>query len=119
MKIWLDDQFPPPDETWQFCWNLHSVQQVVKRLGFPENISFDHDLGEESTGCDVAKWLIERDIEWHDMPENFGYTIHSKNPVGAENIKGVMDRYLRFKSEKECYARRFNDINREEKSNSV
>jgi hypothetical protein len=119
MKIWLDDERPPPDNTWQFCWNLYSVIQVVRRLTYPEHISFDHDLGEESTGCDVARWLIERDIEWHDMPANFGYTVHSRNPVGAENIKGVMDRYLRFKQEKECYVGQFGLSVREEKSNSV
>jgi hypothetical protein len=74
--------------------------QVVKRLGYPGHISFDHDLGEEKTGCDVAKWLVQRDIKWQEMPIYFSYSVHSMNPVGAENIKGVMDRYLRFKQER-------------------
>jgi hypothetical protein len=117
MRIWLDDERPPPNDNWQICWNFYSVQQIVQRFAFPNHISFDHDLGEELTGHDVAKWLIQRDILWHSMPDDFSYTVHSQNPVGAANIKGVLDRYLRFKSENESYAGSWKF--REEESNSI
>lgn len=75
-------------------------------------ISFDHDLADthytpshlwddynaskkwqeeqthiEKTGYDCAKWLVENRI----MPELFW--VHSANPVGADNILGLLNNY--------------------------
>lgn len=91
----------------------------IKKYGMPELISFDHDLADshidyffnnggsenppdpmkanfkEKTGYDCAKWLIElcmdKDV---DFPE---YLVHSMNPVGAENIKGLIESYKKFR----------------------
>lgn len=56
-------------------------------------ISFDHDLGEEKTGYDCAKWLcnycLDNDLKFPD------YYIHSGNTVGARNIKGYIDNYIK------------------------
>jgi len=49
-------------------------------------IDFDHDLGEEKTGYDIAKWLVEYNY--------FGkFRIHSMNLVGANNIRQLLKHY--------------------------
>lgn len=48
----------------------------------PDGICFDHDLGEEKTGYDCAKWLVD-----YCMDNNLKlplYAIQSANPVGKE-----------------------------------
>ncbi|MEK6886647.1 MAG: cyclic-phosphate processing receiver domain-containing protein [Nanoarchaeota archaeon] len=72
----------------------------------PQHIAFDHDLGIESdgfdqygkrtlkTGYDVAKWLVGHDEVVPSkgyITKDFSFTIHSANPIGAENIKMLLD----------------------------
>ena len=66
-------------------------------LGYPDTVSFDHDLGTEDTGFDFAHFLVDLDLDNGTMPDTFTYTVHSANPVGVENITGLLDGYLRWK----------------------
>ena len=50
-------------------------------------IDFDHDLGEEKTGYDLAKYLLEHNINIG------GFSIHSMNPVGRKNIYDLLTHY--------------------------
>lgn len=68
--------------------------------GCPTFISFDHDLGpDEKTGYDLAKWLVERDLDSNGafIPATFEFYVHSQNPVGAANIRNYLQRYLEYK----------------------
>jgi hypothetical protein len=117
--LFLDDERVPADVTWVNIgdpikngtqWNIvrsydDAIEWVIKN-GFPDVISFDHDLGihhyagnytDGKTGYDFAKWLIEHDMNTDTMPEYFAYRVHSKNPVGAKNIQTILDNYLKFK----------------------
>ena len=115
--LFLDDIRDPADVTWMNIgtgkeyhnsrgapWNIvRSYDEAVTwvfRNGFPNVISFDHDLGLEKSGHDFAKWLVEYDMETNAMPDNFTFTVHSKNPVGVENIHGLLDNYIRVKRDK-------------------
>jgi len=77
--------------------------EIVKQKGFPQFVSFDHDLGYDAnlglqrTGMDFARWLVELDLETNRMPDGFQYYVHSQNPVGVENIRGLLDCYLRVR----------------------
>lgn len=51
-------------------------------------IMFDHDLGEERTGYDIAKYIVENNIKIKK-----GFTIHSANPVGRHNISQLLTHY--------------------------
>lgn len=51
-------------------------------------ISFDHDLGTEKTGYDIAKYIVENNI-----PIREGFKIHSANPVGRFNISQLLNHY--------------------------
>ena len=83
---------------WQVCRTVEEAQNVISDLGWPCWISFDHDLGDNiPTGYDLAKWLVEQDLDGDLMPVNFSYAVHSANPVGAANIHGLLSGYLRHK----------------------
>lgn len=50
-------------------------------------ISLDHDLGEEKTGYDIAKYIVENQLKIGKV------AIHSANPVGRDNIKQLLTHY--------------------------
>lgn len=83
----------------------------VTSNGVPAFVSFDHDLADvrepgdgalivvasdwtkEKTGVDCAAFLIEY---CHAEGERFPvYNVHSANPVGAANIRGLIESALR------------------------
>lgn len=94
IKLWLDDLRDPPTSTWNVVRNYHSFVNFIESNGIPELISFDHDLGEEKTGYDCAKWLEEYIIR-NNFKNKINYMIHSMNPVGAQNIIFIMKRLER------------------------
>ena len=87
---------------------------IIKN-GLPSLICFDHDLGEDVaksrvskgmskrqartlkretlSGFDCTKWLIEFCLNHNVNPPE--YKIQSANPVGAENIKGLIENFKR------------------------
>jgi hypothetical protein len=52
-------------------------------------IDLDHDLGEEKTGYDICKYIIENDIKITRV------YIHSSNPVGRFNMYQLLHRYCK------------------------
>ncbi len=82
---------------------------AIQTKGCPSYISFDHDLGESTatgqpleSGFDLAKWLVNSDLDGTiTIPSDFKYDIHSANPVGVANIRGLLDKYLRFRADQE------------------
>lgn len=97
MKLFLDDIRDPPDNTWSVARTYSDAVDLIRELGYPEEISFDHDLGDEKTGLDLAHYLIEMDLDSKSMPGNFSFSVHSANPVGRANIKALLDGYMRFR----------------------
>jgi len=95
-NLWLDDfRDPTDDRDWMVARDYHEAVELVERYGFPGHIAFDHDLGFETlTGYDFARWLVERDMENGQIPDDMTFSIHSANPVGADNIKHLMTNYL-------------------------
>ena len=90
IKIWLDDIRPMPIDQ---GYNVHITKAYimylfVKKFGSKITfISFDHDLGTEKTGYDIAK-EIEAQAQIGIKPPD--YEIHSANPVGRKNIMEAM-----------------------------
>lgn len=117
--LFLDDERMPKDVTWILIggvghwdadWKIvRSYDEAIAWVtehGFPDVISFDHDLGlmhyahdysDGKTGLDFAKWLVEYDMDTHTMPDNFHFTVHSKNPIGSENIRELLNNYIQQK----------------------
>jgi len=63
----------------------------------PNFISFDHDLGGDDTAMKVVKFMVSADLDLGGefIPEDFEFNVHSANPVGAANIEGYLNAYLR------------------------
>lgn len=89
-KLYLDDLRPAPEG---FIWvkNFEEFTSYIAYYRMPGFISFDHDLGEEKSGYDCAKWLVEfcmnREVPLPD------FAVHSQNPVGKENIQALLDNF--------------------------
>jgi len=101
-----DERFPPDDgQAWQIARSLSEVRKVIENFGPPNFISFDHDLGdEEPTGYDIAKKFVAGDLGElprtafaRGLPTDFSFFVHSQNPVGEENIRMFLNRYLSFR----------------------
>jgi hypothetical protein len=97
-------------EEWDIVRTYNEFVDYIKTNGIPEVISFDHDLADEhydpsmyestksyseksnffkeKTGYDCVKWMGEYCIE-NSIPIPTCY-VHSMNPVGRDNIKGVI-----------------------------
>ena len=95
VKLWIDDCRDQPDASWILARTSDQAIDIIKHSGMPDVISFDHDLGGDDTAMNVVYFIIN---SWLDktleIPKNFEYLVHSANPVGAENIRGAMDRFL-------------------------
>jgi hypothetical protein len=76
----------------------------VEKNGIPNFIAFDHDLGfsfehtEMKTGFDFANWLVESELDGKFFfPEDFDFSVHSYNPVGARKIISLLENYFKHK----------------------
>ena len=99
--LYLDDIREPKDgKPWVIARTVQEAKNLVLKDGVPSFISFDHDIDPNYTGYDFAKWLIEQDQDGlATFPPDFDFFVHSANPVGAKNIQGVLESYLRFKNQ--------------------
>lgn len=87
MFLYLDDIRNPKLNS------LYIVRNYEDCIDYLKNntvyfLSLDHDLGEEKTGYDVAKFLVQEGIEIEHI------NIHSANPVGRDNIIQLIQRYF-------------------------
>ena len=75
--------------------NVECAQGFIERNGCPDFISFDNDLGRDLEGIDLAKWLVEQDLDKPGfIPERFRFFVHSQNIVAAQRIRDLLNPYL-------------------------
>lgn len=103
-SLYLDDLRNPktkaPAGEWVICRSFQEAVDLIETRGYPNYISFDHDLGEdELTGYDFCKWLVEDDMDNDWVTNTFNYNIHSANPVGSKNIEMYLSNYIKSKEE--------------------
>lgn len=65
----------------------HEAIDALKSMTF-DVVMFDHDLGEDRTGYDIAKYIVENQVKIKK-----GFRIHSANPVGRFNISQLLTHY--------------------------
>lgn len=93
MPLYLDDLRPTP-EGFDRVYSYEEFVDYLEREGLPDFISFDHDLGEDLSGYDCAKYLVEYCLT-HKLPLP-NYQVHSQNPVGKENIERLLENFRSF-----------------------
>lgn len=91
------------DGDWIVARDWPEVIDLITSLGMPSLISFDHDLGEnKATGFDIAKHIVNMSLDGntkYTFPDDFKYMVHSKNPVGANNIRFYLQGYFAMMNE--------------------
>jgi hypothetical protein len=121
ISIYLDDHRTPIEhpgnKEWFVVRDYNEFIQIVLENGLEniEIISLDHDLDKsstdhyfehvkknyeidyskikEKTGLDVVKWLVQHSKETgKKIPQCY---IHSHNPIGAGNMLGYLNLYLK------------------------
>ncbi|MEX3929949.1 cyclic-phosphate processing receiver domain-containing protein [Paraburkholderia sp. BR10936] len=98
-RLFIDDLRDPTSSSWTIARTSSEAIAFLETRGCPYEISFDHDLGGDDTAMVVAKRLIEMDLdaEGRYIPEDFVFSVHSANPVGKENILGILRAYLKHR----------------------
>lgn len=97
-KLFLDDERFPVDDSWAIVRSVAEAQAWVLSNGFPDYVSFDNDLGDGlPEGRRFSEWLIDRDLDHHDMPDSFDFYVHSQNPVARDAIEGSLRSYMRYR----------------------
>jgi len=89
MKVFLDDERPTPEGWHRAYW----PDEVIRLLetGAVEEISLDHDLGDDvrGTGYDVILWIEEAVALRRFKPPRI--TVHSANASAADKMRaGVL-----------------------------
>lgn len=97
---------------WTIARNFDAFVALIQGKGVPEVVTFDHDLGEEhvkelvekgifadytrfkNTGYSCAEYLCHYCLE-KEIPFPKWY-VHSFNPVGAENIRALINNFPHF-----------------------
>ena len=108
--IWLDDMRNPFENDWMKYSPINKPYEVIWLKSYneftnwilendlPPAICFDNDLGIDETGekngYDCAKWLVEYCLDNNkQLPL---WNIQSANPVGRDNIDGVLKGYKKY-----------------------
>jgi hypothetical protein len=89
--LWVDDVRPVPNNYIGDYYLIiaRSYDAAIKELNRfrYDVICLDHDLGEEKTGYDICKYIIENRISCNE------FRIHTSNPVGRQNMTQLLSRY--------------------------
>ncbi|QCP47908.1 hypothetical protein FAZ95_01155 [Trinickia violacea] len=99
-RLFIDDLREPASPSWVVARTSKQAIALLATRGCPSEISFDHDLGDDDTAMAVVKQLIEMDLNagGHFIPDDFAFTVHSANPVGRDNIVGLLRAYLQHRA---------------------
>lgn len=106
--LWIDDIRDPRkwlsntlQDSHHIVW-VKDYKEFVEYIidnGLPDFISFDHDLGLGKSGYDCAKYLIDYVLD-NNIKRLPKCTCHSANPVGHDNILGIINSFNKFASNK-------------------
>lgn len=99
-KLFIDDERNPVTDDWVIARTSQEACEIVWNRGIPNEIAFDHDLGGEDTTRVFLNWFLHLIIDFREkLPEDFKWSVHSQNPIGAKFIKEFMGDLERVSSE--------------------
>ena len=84
MRVYLDDERPTPKGWIRVYWPHQAI--ALLKTGDVEEISLDHDLGDDArgTGYDVILWIEEAAALRGFKPPKI--TVHSANPSARDKM---------------------------------
>jgi len=88
MRVYLDDERPTPEGWVRVYWPSEAIELL--ETGQVEELSLDHDLGddERGTGYDVVLWIEEAVVLRSFKPPKIA--VHSANsPARAKMLAGI------------------------------
>ncbi len=94
--MFIDDERHPVTDDWVVVRTSQVAIDYVWHFGCPVEISFDHDLGGEDTAMIFVKEFEGFVLDGMRIPDNFKFSVHSQNPIGAENIKNRMNNIINW-----------------------
>lgn len=110
-KLFIDDERWPPIQhdprypgEWHIARSSIAAMDTIEMMGIPAFISFDHDLGGEDTSMQFIWWFIEYCMDLRERGGTFifpAFDVHSQNPVGAANIRALMNSFTNFLKEQQ------------------
>lgn len=96
-KLFIDDERFPIGDDWVIARSSQEATNFLKEKGLPIYISFDHDLGGDDTSIkyinNLVDFLADNNLK---LENNFDYYVHFQNPIGAGNIKNIMENILKY-----------------------
>jgi len=93
--LYVDDVRQSPSR-WVLAKTFDDAIRSLK-TGNVNHLSLDHDLGLGKTGMDIVKFMMNNKI----YPNKI--TIHSKNPVGKQNMLVYLLRYGPYRRETQAF----------------
>jgi hypothetical protein len=89
MRLYLDDIRECPKgwilaRTYAECIRLIDTEQV-------EEMSLDHDLGEEKTGYDILRYILDKVVDCKEYEPPARIHLHTGNPVGRQRMLGLVE----------------------------
>ena len=91
-KLFIDDERFPTDADFHIARNSYDAIWLIENKGMPIEIAFDHDLGGQDTAMKVVHWIMNKILDGDlQLPVGFTYSVHSQNPIGAQNIRNAME----------------------------
>lgn len=93
--LWIDDIRKCPNNYIGY-YNIYIAKNYKEAIYKINRINFgiiclDHDLGEDKTGYDICKYIINKHINIKE------YRIHTSNPVGRDNMVQLLRHYTQAK----------------------
>lgn len=104
--IFLDDERKVEDVTWikyppyyafTIVRDFDTFKESIRNINFENTLfSFDHDIalfdedGKETSGYDCLKWLCNYMFDNGIPSQHLNAMVHSKNPIGKENIESYI-----------------------------
>lgn len=89
--LYVDDIRQIPRELYDSykCFQASCYKETITKLKRTKYsvIDLDHDLGEEKTGYDICKYIIQNNLQFDKI------RIHTSNPVGRDNMIQLLERY--------------------------